>query len=260
MVITNLIIYPIKGMAGIEVVEAIARPIGFAYDRRWMLVDSDNKFVSQRNDVEMAQFRPQVVGDRIHVHYKDNSTCFNVNQMADDEILVDVWGDLATTREVDSSVSTWFSDHLHKPVRLVRMRDERARNHHMSTRNQDINVSLADGYPYLILGSASLDHLNSLLPSPVLINRFRPNIVVSTSLAHEEDELTNFSLGTASFYNVKPCGRCQVVTIDQESGVIDNNITKVLSQYRKQGNKIMFGSNLVCHEAGMVKVGDKIVQ
>jgi uncharacterized protein len=258
MKVSHLYLYPIKGMAGIEVTEAIARPIGFAYDRRWMLIDEDHKFVSQRNDVRLSQFRPEISEDDLVIHYGDTQIRFDVNRLGSSEFVTDVWGDQATTAEVSIELSQWFSDHLDKAVRLVRMRDEHSRVHHMSTRGADINVSLADGYPYLLLGSMSLDHLNSMLPSPVLINRFRPNIVVSTSVAHEEDALTTFELGSASFDNIKPCGRCQVITIDQQTGQIDNNILKTLNTYRKQGNSVMFGTNVVCIEGGVVKVGDSL--
>ncbi len=245
-------------MAGIEVTEAEARPIGFAYDRRWMLIDEDHRFVSQRNEVAMAQFRPLIDGDNIVVRYDQAEVKFNINQLTGESILTQVWDDNATTREVHAEVSSWFSDHLHKKVKLVRLLDEEARIHHASTRNEDIAVSLADGYPYLIVGSASLDLLNTKLSQPILMNRFRPNIVVATSIAHEEDTWGEMSISDLSFYNVKPCGRCQVITIDQATGEINNEILKTLNTYRRQGNNVMFGTNVVCRDGGVIKVGDVI--
>ena len=47
-------------------------------------------------------------------------------------------------------------------------------------------VSFGDFAPYLILAEDSLAAVNKELPSPVTMERFRPNVVVSGMKAFEE--------------------------------------------------------------------------
>jgi uncharacterized protein len=254
--IKELIIYPIKGMAGISVQEAMARPIGFAYDRRWMLINEGGRFLSQREFAQMSQFFPQIEDNIIHIHYQGQKVSFGENELLNDEIQTTVWDDQATTIEVNRDVSASLSSWLNMEVRLVRLKDEKSRSHHATKRNSDIYASLADGYPYLIAGTASLDHLNTKLSQPIPMNRFRPNIVIETNEPHIEDSFGTFTINNqVHFDNIKPCGRCQVITIDQKTTVIDNEPLKMLATYRKVENSVLFGSNAVCTEPGMVTVG-----
>ncbi len=52
--LSELYIYPIKSAAGIAVNEAQVTPRGLQYDRRWMVVDAQGKFMSQRRFPRMA--------------------------------------------------------------------------------------------------------------------------------------------------------------------------------------------------------------
>ncbi len=46
--INEIYIYPIKSLGGISVNQAEVTDRGFKYDRRWMLIDDNNRFLSQR--------------------------------------------------------------------------------------------------------------------------------------------------------------------------------------------------------------------
>ena len=106
-------------------------------------------------------------------------------------------------------------------------------------------VSLADGYPLLIIGEASLADLNKRLPSPVPMNRFRPNLVFSGGHAYEEDAWKEFRIGESLFKGVKPCSRCVLTTIDQDTGAQGKEPLATLASYRKKENKIYFGQNVL---------------
>ena len=49
------------------------------------------------------------------------------------------------------------------------------------------------------------------------MNRFRPNFVFSGGAAFEEDTWSDFQIGNQAFKAVKPCARCVMTTIDQQS-------------------------------------------
>ncbi len=143
-------------------------------------------------------------------------------------------------------------------VRLVYMPDDSRREVDPRFALQEEVVSFADGYPFLVISEESLAELNSRLDQPVPMNRFRPNLVIRGGEAFEEDRLTSFSLGGIEFMAVKPCARCQVITIDQASAEMSKEPLKTLATYRKSGNKVLFGMNLLHSGEGKIEVGSKL--
>ena len=125
------------------------------------------------------------------------------------------------------------------------------------SKNNEI-VSFADGYPFLIIGQASLDDLNSKLEEPLPMNRFRPNIVFTGGEPFQEDEMKKFKINDITFYGVKPCARCVITTTNQETAERLHEPLKTLATYRKFENKVMFGMNLLNEGEGEIKVGDEI--
>ncbi len=119
--------------------------------------------------------------------------------------------------------------------------------------------SFSDGYPFLIIGQASLDDLNGRLEIKVPMNRFRPNFVFTNGKAFEEETWGDFSIGDISFVGVKPCARCIMTTVDQEKGVVSGkDPLKTLAKYRNFGNKVLFGQNVIGLGLGNVLVGDVV--
>jgi len=257
-VVSSLIIYPVKSLAGINTLQANAMQAGFEHDRRWMLLDENNVFMTQRDMPQMALFIPEINEDSLSVHFKNESISFDLKEMTGEIISTKVWDDNAETQIVSKLASEWFSDQLGRRIKLVKIKSEESRSHYNTLRHIDIPVSLADGYPYLLTGEESLNNLNSKLEKNVPMNRFRPNIVVTTTVAHEEDQWENIAIGEAGFKNMKPCGRCTMVTIDQSTGLSNNETLKVLNTYRKSGNSVLFGTNMMCTKEGKVTVGDVI--
>ncbi len=256
--VAHLYIYPIKSLAGIEVLQARALQSGFEYDRRWMLTDQNARFLTQREIPILSLFKTQIAGSTINVEYKSASFSFDVSESTGEPVKTCVFDDPADTVVVSEEADSWFSARLGRTVRLVRLASDRAREHFVKKHNNLIPVSLADGYPYLLLGTESLRGLNNKLTGKLSFDRFRPNIVVQTTESHEEDLWHNIGAGTAVFENAKPCGRCQIVTINQETAISDNEPLKVLNTYRRSANSVLFGINLICRQDGLVRSGDTV--
>ncbi|MFZ1750410.1 MAG: MOSC N-terminal beta barrel domain-containing protein [Saprospiraceae bacterium] len=257
--ITDIIIYPIKGLGGIRLPEAFAMKAGFQHDRRWMLIDGHGQFVTQRTLPQMALFLPKMTENILNITYGDQKFSFDMDERSHQVISTRVWDDAATTMKVSEAADQWFSDMLRQKITLVRIKDEMSRMHHNKTQNIHLPVSLADGYPYLLIGEESLRHLNTRVQTPLAMDRFRPNIVVTSTVPHEEDAWTSMTINGTKFLNMKPCGRCNVITIDQATAEINNEPLRILNQYRKVGNSVLFGTNLMCAEEGIVSIGDKIL-
>jgi uncharacterized protein YcbX len=160
--------------------------------------------------------------------------------------------------EVVGEYSQWFSQRLAMNCRLVYFPESKSRLVDVKYRLDNDHVSLADGYPFLIIGQSSLDDLNSRLEDIVPMNRFRPNFVFTGGHPFEEDNWRIFSIGNNRFAGVKPCGRCVLTTVDQETAVRGVEPLATLSTFRKVNNKINFGQNLIALDCHDIYEGDEI--
>ena len=257
--VEEIYIYPIKSLAGISLKSAHAEEMGFENDRRWMLINAENIHVTQREYPIMSQFYPQILGDKVQITFEGEIHEFSINEHLENPIESQVWDDKSEVFEVNKNSSKWFSDKLGFECRLVKINKIGARKHESSRTNETYNVSLADGYPYLLIGTESLDFLNEKLEEKITIKRFRPNIVVSTKNAHEEDDFKTFKIGEVQFKNIKPCGRCIMVNNDPQKAIVKKEPLKTLSKYRNVDNSVLFGTNLVSLNSGIISVGDEIV-
>ncbi|TDQ14945.1 hypothetical protein DFQ04_2826 [Algoriphagus boseongensis] len=259
LVVQDIFIYPIKSLGGIRLESAKVEEKGFQYDRRWMLVDHSGMFVSQRTYPQLALLGVKILQDQLEVFHKQNISyqlTFPMDRATGPEMEVTVWDDQVLAKIVDPKVSKWFSDFLGFEVHLVVMPENSHRKVDPRYAVQGESVSFADGMPYLIIGEASLEDLNSKLETPVPMDRFRPNIVFSGGVAFSEDGFKKITIGEVSFQVIKPCARCVLTTVDQQTGEQGKEPLKTLASYRTQNNKVYFGQNMVALHKGIVSQGD----
>jgi uncharacterized protein YcbX len=260
LIVSGLYIYPVKSLGGFSLPAATLTDRGFKYDRRWMLIDENDRFLSQREVPAMAFLNATIQEEHLQVIDKRTADLIMIpyQPLTSETTMVSLWGDHCLAQHVSDEADAWFSHHLNIPCRLVYMPDSTHRTvDEEYAHNREI-TSFSDGYPLLIIGQASLDDLNSRLTSPVPMNRFRPNIVFTGGLPFQEDDMKQFSIGDVQFSGVKPCARCVITTIDQETGIKAKEPLKTLSTYRAKNQKIYFGQNLLFNGSGAIRVGDKI--
>lgn len=259
--LSQINIYPIKSLGGITLQQAEVEEKGLKYDRRWMLVDAHGTFITQRKHFQLALLQVNIKDDQITVFHKqdpDQRISFLLNESTGVTIPVNIWDDESNGLEVSILVSDWFSEFMKMKVRLVRMPEQEKRFVDPRYARAREVVSFADGYPILLIGQASLDGLNERLESPVPMNRFRPNLVFTGGMPHGEDQFNAFQIGEVQFTAVKPCARCVLTTIDQQTGVKGLEPLKTLASYRTINGKVMFGQNLLHEGTGTLHVGDQI--
>jgi len=262
MTLTQINIYPIKSLAGIGLTIANAYEKGLEYDRRWMLIDEDNKFMTQRLLPELVLFKTQIIENNIVVFHKyspENILKIPLNILNGNSFEVKIWGDIVTVIHYNLEADNWFKKILNIKCKLVFLPEKNTRFVDVNFAQNNEMVSLADGYPFLIIGENSLNNLNQKLNDKILMNRFRPNFVFSGGEPFCEDDWVNFSIGTAIFASVKPCARCVVTTINQENGIKEKEPLKTLATYRMINNKVNFGQNVLLKKLGTVAVGDEII-
>ncbi|AEV96604.1 oxidoreductase [Niastella koreensis] len=261
LTVSELYIYPIKSLGGIALNSARLTDRGFEHDRRWMLVDDNNQFITQREVTAMALLKPQLT---------EQGLLIRNSQVAGEELLVpfeptvpgttmvDVWSNRCRAQQVSEDADAWFSKQLGISCKLMYM--PHTTNRFVDGRyahNKEI-TSFSDGFPLLMIGQASLDDLNNRLTTPLPMNRFRPNVVFTGGTAFLEDTMKQFEINGITFFCVKPCARCVMTTIDQQSGAKAKEPLTTLSTYRKKNNKILFGQNVLFKGRGEITVGNTI--
>jgi uncharacterized protein YcbX len=264
LTLSQINIYPIKSLGGISVAAATVEPRGLQYDRRWMLTDETGRFMTQRNFAEMAllQVSLQPMGLEVRHKVKNITPLLTPFVPETDNIYqVQVWDDVCTAVEVSTRANKWFTAALGRFSRLVYMPDTTQRQADLEYAAVGDMVSFADGYPILLIGESSLADLNSRLPHPVPMNRFRPSLVFTGGAPFAEDNWLRFRIGGLSFRGVKPCARCVVTTIDQATAKKSQEPLRTLAAYRTPPgkNKILFGQNVIPDTIyQQIKIGDVI--
>ena len=264
--VRSLHVYPVKGLKGIDVREARCTDRGFEFDRRFMVVTPDGLFISQRSHPRMATIWTDLAGDALELAAPDLPPLqVPLRPERAPSMRVVVWRSPVEAVPVSAEADAWLSAAIGAPLRLVYMPDASERLSNEEYAGPGKRVSFADGYAYLVIGSASLEDLNTRLAKqlhpPLPMNRFRPSIVVEGSAPYAEDGWGTTSFGGATLRGVKPCGRCEVTTTDQSTGEVRGpEPLATLSTYRTSDEfGVMFGMNFVTEREGLVRVGDAVV-
>jgi uncharacterized protein YcbX len=254
--LSSLHIYPLKSARGISVDHVILDAFGPALDRRWMLVDPQGLLVTRRERHQMALIDVELVGEGLRVRAPGNGT-LEVGQGSDASptVEVQVWDDRCLARDLGDEPARWFSSFLGEPVRLVFMPNATFRQIDPDYVPGIRRVSFADGFPLLLIGEGSLAELNRRLPTPVPMNRFRPNVVLAGTEPFAEDTWETVKIGTVTFDVVKPCARCVATTIDHDTAAAGREPLRTLATFRKRGHGVYFGQNLLHQAPGILAVG-----
>jgi uncharacterized protein len=263
--LSEIYVYPVKSLGGVSLEETEITDRGLQYDRRWMLVDENNRFLSQREYPQLAIFEITLFTDYLRIMDSRSSKGVIVKlepQFSEitGVIKTTVWDDKVEAWHISKLVDDFFTEALGIPTRLVYMPEES----HRKTDAQyalsgDEITSFSDGYPILIIGQSSMDDLNNRMAEPLSILRFRPNFVFTGGNEFEEDEWHEFNIGNVRFFGVKPCARCVMTTVNPLTGEKKGKEPLLtLNKYRKAGNKILFGQNVLISQLGSVSVGDNI--
>ena len=272
--VTDIYIYPVKSLKGIPLKEAETGLRGFKYDREWMITDSDYQFLTQRQIEAMATITVSIAKDFLLLQSsKGNELKIDLNTKREESVQVSVWDDICDAYDEGEAASYWLTDKLGywqgKTLRLVRFCTDRKRPVPIKyLHGREAESSFSDQFPYLITTWDSLKKLNEGLREngklEVTMARFRPNIVVN-DIASIENK-TSLDLisqdGNYEFGLRKPCKRCKITTINQDSGkIIDFKeplATLTSLNFSSENYGAFFGQNaiLLSDQGCVVSVGD----
>lgn len=256
LTLSQLWLFPVKSLAGFTRQQSHVALFGLADDRRWMVVDAmSGDFISQRSCPEMCLIQVSLTSQGIALQHL-NGAVLEVMQPNGSAVRdVTVWGDHCQAWDAGDLVAEWLSEQLAVACRLVYFPEQEVRQVDLEYANIGDKTAFSDGFPLLLISQASLDDLNQRLETPVSMARFRPNLVVSGCEPFAEDGWKKLRIGDITLRVVKPCSRCAIPNVDPVTGERGKEPISTLSKYRRQGNKIFFGQNVIADNAGEIEVG-----
>lgn len=253
--------YPVKGMRGTPVGSLDLDELGPRFDRRWMVARPDGQAVTQRDTPLLATVKARLDGDSLHLEATDRRTAPLAIPIgaAGERIRLRIHGAAIHGHVVSAEADAWISGVLGAERRLLHLstEDARATDPAFAAGHR---TSFTDGYPVLLASRASLEELARRAGRTIPIERFRPNLLVTSTRPHDEDHWRRFAVGGLVFRGVKLCARCSVTTVDQRSGALDadQEPLRSLALYRRIESLVYFGVNVVHEGQGRIAVGDDV--
>ncbi len=258
--LSAITLYPVKSLAGISVTSWPVTKTGLQYDRKWMLIDQDAQFLSQRKLPGMALIKTALTGNHLILSASGMEDLSLSLTPADGDIINStIWRDQCDARSVSREADQWLSHFLNLDCRLVYQPDEMIRQVDPQYGRHSDNVAFSDGFPFLIISEDSLVSLNREMQLNLPMIRFRPNLVISGCPAYAEDSWREISIGTIDFRLPKPCSRCAIPTIDPETAQAGKEPLRTLNRIRKWQNNVYFGQNALHNQCGALTVGDTVL-
>ncbi len=260
--LSEIIIYPVKSMRGINLLYSDITSMGPHLDRRWMLIDDSGTMLTARKHPKIATVQPAISPQGMLTLLLPNGESRDVPLARDamPRVTAKVWDDEVQATHLDPQIDQWLSDYLGHGCRLVWFPEHETRQVDPHYAKPGDQTGFSDGFPLLLISEASLQALNDRLADqgepPVPMKRFRPNLVVRGCDAFAEDRWKAIRIGDVTFEVVKPCSRCIMTTVNPDTGERESaEPLRTLMSFRKQGNKVMFGQNLIHRGQGELRAG-----
>ncbi|MDP2273362.1 MAG: MOSC N-terminal beta barrel domain-containing protein [Archangium sp.] len=260
MKLLSAALYPVKSMRAVKVSALTLDEKGVVGDRRWMVVDAENRFVTQRSAPGMARFQPELLEGGLRIDDGAARLDVELPRLEGPRRTVTLWRDTFATLDAGDEAAAWLGARLGFACRLVAFASDVRREVDV-TWAKDAQTTFTDAYPLLIVNEASLDTLNAKLPAALPMDRFRPNLVVRASAPWVEDGWTRVEVDGLPLDAVKPCARCVTITTDQFTGEKPQGslpLTVLTGLNSLPGMGALFGMNLVHRAHGTLRVGAQV--
>lgn len=259
MHVASLHRYPVKSCRGEAVGELALDRHGPAGDRRFMIVDGEGRFLTQREHHRLALVTPEVTASTLSLTAPGMPRLevpLGVERPSRD---FTVWRFSGAGADLGVEAEAWLTALLGSPVRLVEWRDDEFRPANPTYAPEGSSAGrFTDGYPVLLATEASLADLNQRMAKPLPMTRFRPNVVVAGAEPWVEDGWRALRISGVELRVTKPCERCVITTIDEETGFSGKEPLATLATFRKRGSAVHFAVNLVHAAPGTLRAGDPV--
>ena len=222
---------------------------GVEGDRRFMLLEADGRRLRGAAKAPLLG----IVADlddhaaALGLRFPDGTTIEAAATPAGDPFEVELYARRVRVREIPGPLSHAFSDHVGRPMRLVRVQEpEHAGGVHRAS-----VIALAS--------VADLGRRAGTAESPDS-RRFRMLIELDGCEPYEEDSWSTRRVraGAAVLKMAGSVPRCVLTNLDPDSGECDFPTLDELAQYRRRGTELLLGVHADVEAPGTIRVGDVV--
>lgn len=254
-------------MRAVDLQRARVERRGLAGDRRWLVVDPDGMFLTQRSHPKLATIAAELTATGLRLSLDGAGALEVAVPDGARRRKVAVWTSEVDAAVADEAAGAFLSGILGEAVHLVYMDAKALREKDSIWTPTPEPVSFADAFPVLVTTTGSLAALNDDIAAhggaPVPMARFRPNIVIDCDQPWAEDRWSRLRIGEVVLDLVKPSDRCIVTTTDQRSGErMGKEPLAALARIHRSTdpriNGVIFGENAVPRALGEIAAGDSV--
>lgn len=258
--LSQLYIHPVKSMRGLALSHAQVGTSGLAFDRIFMITEPDGTFITARQYPQMVLFTPAILQDGLYLSAPDGSSAsVKFTDFHLEPAPTVVWGNNFTALIAPDEINNWLSGFFSRTVQLRWVGNNPTRR---VKRFEEVPLSFADGFPFLLTNESSLRDLQDRCPASVKMTQFRPNMVITGAQAWAEDSWQVVRIGGVTFDLAKPCSRCIFTTVSPEKGRKhpSGEPLATLQSFRtaQDNGDVDFGQNLIARNSGIIRVGDEL--
>jgi uncharacterized protein YcbX len=269
MKLDAIYVHPIKSCAGVSVPSATLDARGLVHDRRYMIVDEHDRFVTLRTEPRLALVALAIEPDAYVVSVPGEAPLRIPHELT----LADITSDVGAGEPVARRVTVWndtvdaiahpgasalFTRYLGRPARLVHMQGATQRPVNPARGLPTDRLAFTDAFPLLLVARESVDDLSAHVGASMAIERFRPNLVIRGGAAYDEDRFAEIRIGDVSLRGPKACDRCVATTVDPLTASTSREPMATLARVRRANGKVWFGMNLIHSETGRLRVDDHV--
>ncbi|XP_043250230.1 molybdenum cofactor sulfurase 1 [Colletes gigas] len=268
-ILAKLYIYPIKSCSAYEITNSWSLSSrGLQYDREWMIITSSGTCLTQKQHINLCLLRPVIFKERgiMQLNYPGMPTISvpldnnNVNTVEGTLCRSRICGHKVEGTDCGADVSEWLSLSLGLPnLRLIQQNN----NDIKKKESNKPELSFSSQAQYLLINKASVLWLSDKVSDTevqkdTIIHRFRGNIILSGCEAFEESQWKHVKIGNNNFMVTGPCTRCQMICIDQTTGLKTIEPLRTLAE--QFHGKLRFGIYLTkeTREDGIITIGDTV--
>ena len=241
---------PVKSLGLSRLESAVVTHRGIANDRRFLLLDSEGRVVTQRQQGKLTQVSAEYSEeeDSLCMNFPDGSTVSGQPSPGSETATV-LWGRVVRGEVVEGEWSKALSDFCGVELTL------------MKSRNAGESF---DEYPVSLISEATISYLSSLTggKKEFEVERFRPTLLLSGCEPHEEDSWLGKGLLLGDRLRLRLISRdprCAITTLDPKTGERDFDTLRLILSYRPSRRAAYLGVYGIVEASGSVSVGDEIV-
>lgn len=275
IVVSDIIIYPVKGCNGVHLKSSQVGELGLSFDREWAICGPDNSIIDQlvearlKNLVSNLEFNKKNEPEYLVLEYPSFTACkLKIENKNDSmfEIVVDKRKGLAINE--GENVSNWLKSVFGKEYRLCKIVKQRRLNGNTDYDEKiwkdEHKLSFACEGQLLVVSQESYDYLIEKVPKykqdDIDISNFRPNIILKNCKPFEEDNFEFWEINGVKFQGIRLCTRCRMTTISPNTLEYDSDCEplKTLRKLHGTGTKGFFGLYSLRLNSGIISVDDKV--